>query len=120
MLSQDDIATSIREQLMNGGLWYYYVAWPYVHLTHPNPVAHMFPFTPIELHEGYLIGQERILTCKSGLFGWGDKSKHRVYVYDDLGKLQRYFKAPVQTIDGRTYTELRLPGGWLAAIERVK
>ncbi len=117
--SEADLGTSIREHLENGGLWYYYLGWNRVRLTHPNPCAHMFPFTPIELHAGYLIGQERILTCRSGLFGWGDKSEHRAFVYDHQGRLQPDFAAPMRTIAGRTYTELRLPGGWIAAIERV-
>jgi hypothetical protein len=33
---------------------------------------HMYPTTPIEIHAGYVIARERILTNRSGLFGWGD------------------------------------------------
>lgn len=117
--SEDDIARNIRDHLLWGGLWYYYLNWNRVQLTRPTITAHMFPFTPIELHAGYLIGEERILTAKSGFFGWGDTSAHRVFVYDEVGRLQEDFVAPQRTIDGATCTELRLPGGWLAAIERV-
>ena len=46
----------------------------------------MFPITPVELHEGYIIGQERIVTNRSGLFGWGDDSRHEVHVFDDQGR----------------------------------
>ena len=116
--SEDQVAANIRDNLMWGGLWYWYVGWWNVQLTHPHITAHMFPFTPIELHAGYLIGEERILTAKSGLFGWGDDSPRRVYVYNELGHLQEDFDAPERTIDGARYTELRLPGGWLAAIVR--
>jgi hypothetical protein len=34
-----------------------------------------YPFTPVELHEGYLIGKEKILTAVSGTFYW-NKSDH--------------------------------------------
>ena len=37
--------------------------------THPQLTHYMFPITPVELHEGYIIGQERIITNRSGLFG---------------------------------------------------
>ncbi len=116
--TEDEIAANVRQHLERGGLWYYYVGWGRVQLTHPTITAHMFPFTPIELRAGTLIGKERILTSRSGLFGWGDKSRHRVYVYDDKGVLQPEFRAPARRIGGSTFTELRLPGGWLAAVER--
>ena len=46
----------------------------------------MYPFTPIELHSGVLIGKERILTNRSGHFGWGDASAFRAHVFDSDGK----------------------------------
>ena len=33
-------------------------------------IREMYPFTPVELHEGYLIGKEKILTAVSGIFYW--------------------------------------------------
>ena len=32
--------------------------------THPTLTAHMYPITPMELHEGYMIGRERIITTQ--------------------------------------------------------
>lgn len=116
--TEADIAKNIREHLQWGGLWYYYLVWNKVHLTHASPAARLFPFTPIELHEGYLIGEERILTVRSGLFGWGDGSERRVYVYDEKGVEQPAFVAPRVEVDGKVYTELRLPGGWMGVVER--
>lgn len=78
----------------------------------------MFPITPMELHEGYIIGKERILTNRSGLFGWGDASQHEVHVFDDTGREVHGFKAPAIERDGATFTELRLAEGWSAAIVR--
>ncbi len=118
ILSEDDIAANIRDNMEWGGLWYYYLGWWRVQLTHKTITEHMFPFTPVELHPGVLIGQERILASRSGLMGWGDDSEHRVYAYDHLGYLQEDFEAPTRIVDGSTYTELRLPGGWMAAIVR--
>jgi len=116
--SAEDIIPSIRSHLDNGGLWYYYCKWDRVFLTHPTATAHMYPFTPIELHEGYLIGRERILTDRSGIFGWNDKSRHRVFVYGRDGRLVEGFTAPTRTVKGCTYTELRLPPGAMGIIER--
>jgi hypothetical protein len=78
----------------------------------------MYPITPVELHEGYIIGKERILTNRSGLFGWGDASKHEVHVYDDTGREVPDFKAPTVERDGATFSELRIAEGWSAAIVR--
>ncbi|MBI5684580.1 MAG: hypothetical protein HZC54_05840 [Verrucomicrobia bacterium] len=78
----------------------------------------MYPITPVELHEGYLIAKERILTNRSGLFGWGDASKHEVHVYDDTGREVPSFKVPTVERDGATFTELRIGEGWSAAIVR--
>jgi len=64
------------------------------------------------------VGEQRVLAAKSGLFGGGDDSEHRVFVRDEIGRRQEDSAAPTRTIDGATYTELRLPGGWLAAVER--
>jgi len=90
--------------------------------THPHLTQYMFPITPLELGEGFIIGKERILTNRSGLFGWGDAAQHEVHVFDDEGREapreahSRHAKAVTQ--DGKTFTELRLAEGWSAAIVR--
>ncbi|NUM52593.1 MAG: hypothetical protein HUU46_03015 [Candidatus Hydrogenedentes bacterium] len=86
--------------------------------THHTLTKYMYPFTPIELHEGYVIGRERILTNRSGLFGWGDSAKHEVHIFDDTGSEVESFTAPLIERDGKTFTELRLAEGWTAAIVR--
>jgi hypothetical protein len=51
---------------------------------------HLFPFTPIELHAGYMLGQERIITTHSGNYGWpGQKVLVQVCHFDKDGKLTR-------------------------------
>jgi hypothetical protein len=86
--------------------------------THPHLTSYMFPITPLELHEGYIIGRERIVTNRSGLYGWGDASKHEVHVFDDQGRELPHFKAAQVIREGATFTELRLPEDFSAAILR--
>lgn len=86
--------------------------------THPHLTRWMYPLTPLELHSGFIIGKERILTRRSGLFGWGDASRHEVHVFDDRGREVPDFVAPRVERDGKTYTELRLAEDWSAAIVR--
>jgi len=86
--------------------------------THPTLTRYMFPITPVELHEGYLIGEDRIITNRSGLFGFGDTSQHEVHVFNDQGVEVPGFAAPLITKDGQTFSELRLAEDWSAAILR--
>ena len=72
----------------------------------------------IWIHKGYIIGKEKIITKVSGLYSWNDNSKHEVHVYDDKGWPVKDFKAPVKVVNGKTYTELRLPEDYSAVIIR--
>lgn len=117
--TEQDVVSQIRRNMDYGGLYYYYVAT--VPQTHENLTARMFPFTPLELHQGVLLGEERILTNRWGLFGWNDASGHEVHVYDAEGReVKRGEEALVRTFtrEGQTWTELRLPARWVAVIER--
>jgi hypothetical protein len=49
-------------------------------------INYMFPFTPVELHEGYMIGKERILTAVSGTFRWNHADKPVVKTFDTKGR----------------------------------
>ena len=80
--------------------------------------SHMFPFTPVELHSGVVIGKERILTNRSGRFGWGDNSTFDAYVYDHAGRPTRKVRVKSIVQDGKRYAEVRLPEGYSAAIVR--
>ena len=46
---------------------------------------HMYPFTPVELHQGYLVGKERILTAVSGTFTWDHPDKPVCLTFDSKG-----------------------------------
>lgn len=88
--------------------------------THHHLTRYMFPITPLELHEGYVIGAERIVTKKSGRYGWGDASSHEVHVFDAQGMETTDASPGFSEVDGNTWTELRLPKDWSAAIVRVR
>ena len=114
--TQKDAYQSMVRQLDHGCLfaWYSHQVVP----THKTLTEHMFPFTPVELHEGYMIGEERILTNRSGYFGWGDQSQFDAYVYDRDGRLSDAIEVPVYQQDGITYAEVRIPEGYTTAIVR--
>ncbi len=86
--------------------------------THHHLVRYMYPITPMELHKGYIIGRERIVTKASGLFGWGDASAHEVHVFNEEGREVKNAKVPLVRRGGKTYSEVRLAEGWSAAIVR--
>ena len=95
---------------------FYYTA--KVRTDHPAMTTWMYPFTPVELHSGYVIGKERIITRKSGLFGWGDVSEFEVKVFDRNGRLTNAYPAARKVLDGKSYAEIRIPAGCGAVIIR--
>ena len=117
-LTEDTYKEIYQNMLMgldHGCLYaYYYIRF----LPNTTLAEHMYPFTPIELHEGYVIGKERILTNRSGLFGWGDQSDFDAHVYDDDSKETDGAEVRKVIRDGKTYAEVRIPEGYSAAIVR--
>lgn len=74
--------------LKNGQLYCYYAN--KIPTTGPGAggygiLNHMYPFTPVELHPGWLIGKERILTAKSGKFVWSHPDKPVCLVFNLKG-----------------------------------
>lgn len=86
--------------------------------THPHLTQYMYPITPIELHEGYVIGRERIITKISGRFGWGDASDCELHVFDDTGRETQTAPVPAVLDGEKRFCEVRIPEGWSAAIVR--
>jgi hypothetical protein len=86
--------------------------------THPHLTRYMYPITPLELHEGYIIGKERIITKRSGLFGWGDASEHEVHIFNAEGVETQEIKPAPVVLNGKTFTEIRIAEDWSAAIIR--
>ena len=103
-----DEARQVRMNLDLGGLFYFY---PIVEETFEKAIAHMFPFMPVD--------------NRSGLFGFGECSKHVVYIYGPDGRRvarpENIEGLAFCTLErgGQTHTELRLPLRFMAVIERV-
>jgi hypothetical protein len=111
-------AYHVMLRALDFGCVYYWYNDVLVIPTHVALTHYMFPITPVELHEGYIIGRERIITNRSGLFGWGDSSRHEVHVFDNQGREVPSFKVATVVRDGQTLTELRLPEDYSAVIVR--
>jgi len=67
-----------------------------------------------------VIGRERIITNRSGLFGWDDDGDFRGFVYDREGRATDLYPVTRVERQGKTYAEVRIPGGYSAAIVRAK
>lgn len=87
-------------------------------LDYPHEFSrYTFPFTPIELHHGYLLGQERIITLHSGRYGWpGETVAATLHLFGADGKLVSSEDVTVGGGDARLPVELS--EGQVAVIER--
>jgi hypothetical protein len=72
-----------------------------------GPVNHMFPFTPVELHEGWVLGQERLITCVSGEFPWPYDRQPHVLQFDSRGR-ERQPEATVTRTDDHYRVKIKL------------
>ena len=112
-----DMAADQRMALKRGALYYHYCG----STGCPSLTSKMFPFTPIELHGGWLVGKERILTAVSGEFGWrGERPDVDVFVFDELGReVPGYPFVAKDTPLGRVFT-LELKPDHCAAIVKSR
>ncbi|MCM8818870.1 MAG: hypothetical protein NC915_05300 [Candidatus Omnitrophica bacterium] len=81
------IMKSVITALRNGLLYYYYSS--VIPKEGPGageygPINHMFPITIKEINEGYIIGEERIISCVSRVFEFNKEPK--VYLFDLKGR----------------------------------
>jgi len=80
---------------------------------------YVFPFTPLELHAGYLLGRERIIATHSGNYGWpGESCAVKVWHFDKDGKLTAK-QFPTTTTGHETRTKVELAEGEAVVIERL-
>ena len=99
---------------------YAFPSQPHTGAIYHTVTDHLYPSTPMEIHNGYMIAEERIVTIRSGYFGWEDNSGHTIYVYDHTGREVKNHKLKTVKINGKTYSEIRLPQDWTAIIVRKK
>jgi len=77
---------TVCAHLRYGLLYYYYSADFPPEDGEFGPVNHMFPFTPVALHEGWIEGKERTITCISGTFPWWQPRAPVVHLFDSHGR----------------------------------
>jgi hypothetical protein len=114
--TQADSVRCARQILREGGVYY---GWQYQREPAAwNFTSVMYPLTPVELRAGVVLGVERILTARSGLFGWPDGATADVYVIDATG--QRAASPLVKEFDraGRRLYEIRMPSDHFAVLVR--
>ena len=111
-----DMAADMRNALFRGALYYHYLG----HTRCPSLSSKMFPFTPRELHSGYLIGEERILTALSGDFGWyGENRLAQTFVFDELGQEVPGYPAKVSGTANGTQIRLQLKKDYCASLVAI-
>jgi len=82
-------------------------------------MPYIFPFTPIELHAGYLLGKERIITTHSGNYGWaGEKVLSLSHHFDATGKLMNSHY-PIKITHKEARTNVELADNEAAVLEKI-
>ena len=119
-LTERTHADTVRAQmrfLEHGCLYYYYS--PSIPVENPGLARWMFPITPIALGPGHILGEERILTVRSGRFSWGDARLPDIDVHvvsTDGEEIEGSWRRVTE--EGCEWVELELPDGCAAAIVR--
>ena len=65
-----------------------------------GPFNHMFPMTPVRLGEGFVEGEQRIVTCVSRSFDWPKETSPKVLLFDITGRSNPHDMTPVKTEKG--------------------
>ena len=86
---------------------------------YPHEISRfLFPFTPIELHSGYLLGKERIVTIHDGNYGWpGEQCLVQLHHFNREGKRN---SSELSTLIGaEARTSVKLSDGEAFILERL-
>jgi hypothetical protein len=77
---------SVIAYLRHGLLYYHYVL-PDIPPGQGEygPINHMYPITPVALHEGWIDGKERTITAVSGNYEWLRQTPPKVHRFDLMG-----------------------------------
>ena len=116
--TETDVHADVLAKLAWGNLYMYYGEGT---LTHPSAPQQMYPITVTEIHSGVVKGRERIVTSRSGVFGWrGEEGRdlHYVYRYDGRGyPVAHDFTSTVEA--GQARTQVDLQPDEIAILKRV-
>ena len=91
--------------LRHGVVYYLYNKWVDLKVGGYGIISKMFPITPVELGEGFVVGKERILTAVTRGFVTASKPK-AVHVFDPHGRER----------SGEAET-VQVPGGWRTTVK---
>jgi hypothetical protein len=84
-----------------------------------NFVSVLYPTTPVEIHAGYVLAAERIMTVTSGIFAFPDGACADVYVIDGEGHRLRDSDMVVEHQSDEQYEyEVRIPGDHMVVLVR--
>jgi hypothetical protein len=111
-----DVAARIAAHLERGLL--YYFSSPQVKLEAPSAASLMFPATPLRLDAGMLLARERIVTARSGTYGWDDGATHEVHVFGADGREMANAGSRTFEENGKRWTALTLGSGKTAVVVR--
>ncbi|PJB74125.1 MAG: hypothetical protein CO095_05110 [Armatimonadetes bacterium CG_4_9_14_3_um_filter_58_7] len=115
-VTEKDFLEDIRDKLWNANLYLFSAPMFYHLFTHENLATYQYPITPIELDEGVIIGRERLLTLRSGKFGWpGEKWRGELLLFDAE---QRVTERKPTRGDKNGYVALQLQQAQAAVIVR--
>ncbi len=109
-----DLFQNVRDQVEHATLYYFYSP---PELKHETVVGKMYPFTVVDIRPGILTGKERIITTRSGKYGWGEACNVKVWIYDSSGALQDPSPA-TRTISAKQRLEVTVPEGGMVVLER--
>jgi len=114
--NERDCYRDMLRKLDYGALYFWYGN---PRATRKTLVEHMYPITFEAIHAGTVSGKERIVTRKSGVYGWhGDRSQHIVRLYDARGALTR--SNFTTTVDRNSVrTDVRLERDQAAVVVKV-
>lgn len=115
-VSEADFLADIRRKIEDGNLYLFSSHLFYRHFTHENLATYEYPVTLTELDHGVIIGEERIITLRSGTFGWPGEAWVGEVIYFDAQ--QRPISRERMRCDARGLIELTLPDGGAAVILR--
>ncbi len=115
--NQRDVYRDILGKLEFGSLYFWYGDAD--RMTHKTIVEHMYPITFETIHAGIVRGKERIVTSRSGIYGWpDDRSLSVVHLYDARGEKSPHAFVTSADASG-VRTEVSLQPGQSAVVERL-
>jgi len=65
-----------------------------------GPFNHMFPITPVRLGEGFVEGEERVVTCVSRTFDWRQEAAPKILLFDITGRAKAHDMKAVRSDSG--------------------